>query len=172
MMGADTQNVTTPWLTIIGMGEDGWEGLSPRARMILENAEAVVGSARLIGFLPETVDGVSPEPLAKCKAAFFRSFQDEGVRAARAKMTELERIRHSCAHVLATAILRLWPDAQFAYGPPVETADLAGLELGELLLEGGDIAGDEGVRGVDQGHALKVDVGQRKLRRDVVRVVF
>ncbi|HAV61273.1 MAG TPA: threonine--tRNA ligase, partial [Verrucomicrobiales bacterium] len=35
-------------------------------------------------------------------------------------MTELERIRHSCAHVLATAILRLWPDAQFAYGPPVE----------------------------------------------------
>ncbi len=39
----------------------------------------------------------------------------------RAKMTELERIRHSCAHVMATAILRLWPDAQFAAGPPVET---------------------------------------------------
>src|SRR5205814_4699451 len=38
----------------------------------------------------------------------------------RQKMTELERIRDSCAHVLATAILRLWPDAQFAAGPPVE----------------------------------------------------
>src|SRR6266436_160006 len=38
----------------------------------------------------------------------------------RNKMTELERIRHSCAHVLATAILRLWPEAQFAAGPPVE----------------------------------------------------
>jgi threonyl-tRNA synthetase len=38
----------------------------------------------------------------------------------RGKMTEQERIRHSCAHVLATAILRLWPDAQFAAGPPVE----------------------------------------------------
>src|SRR3569833_1169676 len=38
----------------------------------------------------------------------------------RAKMTELERIRHSAAHVLATAILRVWPDAQFAAGPPVE----------------------------------------------------
>src|SRR5262245_4624280 len=36
------------------------------------------------------------------------------------KMTELERLRHSCAHVLATAILRLWPEEQFAYGPPVE----------------------------------------------------
>ena len=38
----------------------------------------------------------------------------------RAKMTELERLRHSAAHVMATAILRLWPDAQFAAGPPVE----------------------------------------------------
>src|SRR6187200_1821236 len=37
-----------------------------------------------------------------------------------APMTELERIRHSCAHVLATAILRLWPEAQFAAGPPVK----------------------------------------------------
>src|SRR6516162_8015868 len=38
----------------------------------------------------------------------------------REKMTELERIRHSCAHVMATAILRLWPEAQFAAGLPVE----------------------------------------------------
>jgi threonyl-tRNA synthetase len=38
----------------------------------------------------------------------------------RSKMTELERIRHSCAHVMATAIAKLWPDAQFAAGPPVE----------------------------------------------------
>src|SRR5436309_5117081 len=39
----------------------------------------------------------------------------------RQKMTDLERLRHSCAHVLATAIARLWPDAQFAAGPPVAT---------------------------------------------------
>jgi threonyl-tRNA synthetase len=38
----------------------------------------------------------------------------------RQKMTDLQRIRHSAAHVLATAILRLWPEAQFAAGPPVE----------------------------------------------------
>ena len=47
----------------------------------------------------------------------------------RNKMTELERIRHSCAHVLATAILRLWPDAQFAYGPPVENGFYYDLEM-------------------------------------------
>src|SRR3989440_9359686 len=39
----------------------------------------------------------------------------------RNRMTDLERIRHSCAHVMATAIAKLWPDAQFAAGPPVET---------------------------------------------------
>jgi threonyl-tRNA synthetase len=38
----------------------------------------------------------------------------------RERMNELQRIRHSCAHVMATAILRLWPEAQFASGPPVE----------------------------------------------------
>ena len=38
----------------------------------------------------------------------------------RQQMTDLERLRHSCAHVMATAILRIWPDAQFAYGPPIE----------------------------------------------------
>jgi threonyl-tRNA synthetase len=38
----------------------------------------------------------------------------------RAQMSDLERLRHSSAHVMASAILRLWPDAQFAYGPPVE----------------------------------------------------
>src|SRR5713101_10000966 len=38
----------------------------------------------------------------------------------RATMTDLERLRHSASHVLATAILKLWPEAQFAAGPPVE----------------------------------------------------
>ncbi|GEP42946.1 threonine--tRNA ligase [Brevifollis gellanilyticus] len=38
----------------------------------------------------------------------------------RAQMTDIERLRHSCAHIMATAILRIWPDAQFAYGPPIE----------------------------------------------------
>src|ERR671935_1554547 len=38
----------------------------------------------------------------------------------RAQMTDLERLRHSASHVLATAILKIWPEAQFAAGPPVE----------------------------------------------------
>jgi len=47
----------------------------------------------------------------------------------RAQMTDLERLRHSCAHVMATAILRLWPDAQFAAGPAVEDGFYYDVEL-------------------------------------------
>src|SRR3989475_2232724 len=47
----------------------------------------------------------------------------------RQTMTELERIRHSCAHVLATAIQRIWPDAQFAAAPPVENGFYYDVEL-------------------------------------------
>lgn len=38
----------------------------------------------------------------------------------RDQMSDLERLRHSTAHVMATAILKIWPDAQFAYGPPID----------------------------------------------------
>jgi threonyl-tRNA synthetase len=44
-------------------------------------------------------------------------------------MTDLERLRHSAAHVLATAILKIWPEAQFAAGPPVETGFYYDLDM-------------------------------------------
>ncbi len=44
-------------------------------------------------------------------------------------MSDLERLRHSCAHVFATAVLRIWPEAQLAYGPPVETGFYYDLEM-------------------------------------------
>jgi threonyl-tRNA synthetase len=48
-------------------------------------------------------------------------------------MSELERLRHSCAHVMATAISTLWPDAQFAYGPPVENGYYYDVELAHRI---------------------------------------
>src|SRR5438093_965491 len=47
----------------------------------------------------------------------------------RATMTDLERLRHSASHVLATAILKIWPEAQFAAGPPVENGFYYDLDL-------------------------------------------
>ncbi len=37
------------------------------------------------------------------------------------EMTPLEEIRHSAAHVLATAVLRLFPETQLDIGPPTDT---------------------------------------------------
>src|SRR5512137_3166809 len=47
----------------------------------------------------------------------------------RQRMTDLERLRHSCAHVMANAIVKLWPDAQFASGPAVEQGFYYDVEL-------------------------------------------
>src|SRR5580700_8581854 len=54
-------------------------------------------------------------------------------RIASKPMTDLERLRHSTAHVLATAILRIWPEAQFAAGPPVENGFYYDLELDQRI---------------------------------------
>jgi threonyl-tRNA synthetase len=35
-------------------------------------------------------------------------------------MTELEKLRHSAAHVMADAVKRLWPEAKLTIGPPIE----------------------------------------------------
>ena len=48
-------------------------------------------------------------------------------------MTDLERVRHSAAHILATAILRIWPEAQFAAGPPVENGFYYDVELSHRI---------------------------------------
>jgi threonyl-tRNA synthetase len=51
----------------------------------------------------------------------------------RDQMSDLERLRHSTAHVLATAIAKLWPDAQFAAGPPVENGFYYDVDLSHRL---------------------------------------
>jgi threonyl-tRNA synthetase len=51
----------------------------------------------------------------------------------REQMTDLERLRHSASHVLATAILKIWPEAQFAAGPPVENGFYYDVDLSHRI---------------------------------------
>jgi threonyl-tRNA synthetase len=44
-------------------------------------------------------------------------------------MTPLEEIRHSCSHVLATAVLRLFPDAKLDIGPPTDSGFYYDIDL-------------------------------------------
>ena len=48
-------------------------------------------------------------------------------------MTPLEEIRHSASHVLATALLRLYPDAKLDIGPPTDTGFYYDVDLAHKL---------------------------------------
>ena len=48
-------------------------------------------------------------------------------------MTPLEELRHSCSHVLATAVLRLWPETKLDIGPPTETGFYYDVDLDRKL---------------------------------------
>lgn len=54
------------WLTITGMGEDGYDGLGARARAAIAEAEVIVGSERLLAFLPPSAAErhLWPQPFA------------------------------------------------------------------------------------------------------------
>ncbi|MEO0054367.1 MAG: hypothetical protein RLZZ50_314 [Verrucomicrobiota bacterium] len=48
-------------------------------------------------------------------------------------MTPLDEIRHSCSHILATAVLRVFPDAKLDIGPPTETGFYYDIDLEHKL---------------------------------------
>ena len=44
-------------VTVVGIGADGWTGLSPRARELVEAADVVLGGERHLAMLPSTGSG-------------------------------------------------------------------------------------------------------------------
>src|SRR3954463_7608274 len=48
-------------------------------------------------------------------------------------MTPLEDLRHSASHILATALLRVFPDAQLDIGPPTDTGFYYDVDLEHKL---------------------------------------
>lgn len=49
------------------------------------------------------------------------------------EMSPLEELRHSCSHVLATAILRRYPQAKLDIGPPTDTGFYYDIDLDKTL---------------------------------------
>lgn len=63
-----SRDVPEGWtVTVVGVGADGWDGLSPAARRAIERAEVLRGSGRQLRLVPATVDAERvpwPSPLA------------------------------------------------------------------------------------------------------------
>ena len=53
---------------------------------------------------------------------------------------ELHILRHTAAHIMAQAIKRLWPEADFAYGPANEKGFYYDVDLGDKTLSEDDLA--------------------------------
>ena len=56
-MAVSTENTSSRWLSIVGIGQDGAEGLSPLARSLIASAELVVGGARHLELAAELIKG-------------------------------------------------------------------------------------------------------------------
>jgi precorrin-6Y C5,15-methyltransferase (decarboxylating) len=63
--------VSTP-IVVVGIGADGWDGLSPRARRAVEHADVLRGSARQLALVPDDVVAERvpwPSPMAPALAS-------------------------------------------------------------------------------------------------------
>ena len=59
---------------------------------------------------------------------------EEKPAVAKAKADKLEMLRHSMSHVMAAAILDLWPDVKFAIGPSIETGFYYDIDFGKVKI--------------------------------------
>lgn len=58
---------SNPWLTVVGIGDDGYDGLGANARHVLQTATVIFGSARQLALLPAAIGATQfhwPSPFA------------------------------------------------------------------------------------------------------------
>ena len=77
-------------------------------------------------------------------------------------MSPLEELRHSASHILATALLRIFPDAKLDIGPPTDTGFYYDVDLDHKLTQ------DDLAR-IEAEMKKVVDENQPFLRREVSR---
>lgn len=51
----------------------------------------------------------------------------------------LDNLRHSCAHLLAAAVMELWPDAKRTIGPPIEDGFYYDFDFGDVVVSEKDL---------------------------------
>lgn len=71
---------------------------------------------------------------------------------------DMYKMRHSLAHVLAQAVLKLWPDAQLTIGPPVDTGCYYDFLFKEPISDGDFKTIEKEMRGIiNKGQTFEVD---------------
>jgi precorrin-6Y C5,15-methyltransferase (decarboxylating) len=116
-----------PWLTILGIGEDGVDGLSPAARTLLGNATLVAGGSRHLALAAELIRGDRlpwPHPLTDALPALI---------ARRPQPTLVLASGDPFWFGIGSAIARLLPASEFTCLPSASAFSLACARLGWSL---------------------------------------
>ncbi len=111
------------WLSVIGMGEDGLEGLSSRARLLLREAEVIVGSKRLLAFLGETraLQHEWPQP--------FKAVIDR-IMPLRGRRTVVLATGDPLNYGVARKLMEIVPFAEMEIVPHLSSFSLAAARMG------------------------------------------
>lgn len=114
------------WLTIVGMGEDGYDGISAGARKALAAAEVIVGSRRLLGFLPKSAAEIHewPQPFS---AMFDR------IRPLKGRQTVLLATGDPLNYGVARKVLQFIPVSEVEIIPHLSAFSLAAARMGWSL---------------------------------------
>ena len=62
------------WLSIVGIGEDGLDGLNPVGRSLVKQAQVLIGGNRQLAMVPEAPKEENPK---KCEEASIIEFIEE-----------------------------------------------------------------------------------------------
>jgi precorrin-6Y C5,15-methyltransferase (decarboxylating) len=116
----------TKWLSIIGMGEDGYDGLSARAKLLVQQADVIVGAERLLALTPQT-----------------SATREEWPQPFSAVVTQIKRLRGRKTVLLATGdpsnygvarkVLEFTPADEVEIVPHLSAFSLAAARLGWSL---------------------------------------
>lgn len=116
----------TGWLSIIGMGEDGYDGLSARAKLLVEQADVFIGAERLLALTPRT-----------------SATREEWPQPFSAVVTQIKRLRGRKTVLLATGdpsnygvarkVLEFIPAGEVEIVPHISAFSLAAARLGWSL---------------------------------------
>ena len=113
------------WLTIVGMGEDGFAGLGRASRRALLNAPYIVGGARHISLLPRQIAArATPWP---------RPFSIDGVLAKRGEPVCVIASGDPMLYGVGATLTRDLDPAEFTVLPGVSSLSLAAARMGWAL---------------------------------------
>lgn len=117
-----------PWLHVIGVGEDGMEGLAPAARALVESAEVIIGGARH----HKLSDKVTAERLS-WPSPFDAMI--ETIRAQKGRRVVILVTGDPLWYSVGARIQRSIPSDEIAYHPQLSAFQMAACRLGWSLAD-------------------------------------